>query len=220
MAIDNRLSWINHAGFYFKTAEMTIFVDPFKLSDEIKEKADMVLITHPHYDHCSKDDLEKVITKDTKIIAPKGVLPEWKEKIIVSKPGFEKDFGNLSVSAIPAYNTNPKRLDFHKKKDEWVGYVIDIDGFRFYHPGDTDFIPEMRSLKELDLALLPIGGTYTMDVNEAIEATKNIDAKSFAPMHYKALLGESGSLAAENEFKKRVKNAVILKQVQKPSYSF
>jgi L-ascorbate metabolism protein UlaG (beta-lactamase superfamily) len=101
-----------------------------------------------------------------------------------------------------------------------VGYIIDVGGMRIYHAGDTDYIPEMKGLKDIHAALLPVGGTYTMDVAEAIEAAKAIAPKFFVPMHYKNLLGKEGSRVAEEQIRKGVGSALIMKEVQEPTYAF
>jgi L-ascorbate metabolism protein UlaG (beta-lactamase superfamily) len=218
--IAKSLFWIGHASFYLKTKDGTIFIDPYNVSG-VKEKADLILITHAHFDHCSKKDIEKVIRSDTQIIAaPQCLSKRDYSNLEVAEPGFKEVFKNLTIEAIPAYNMKSDRLSFHPKQNRWVGYIITIDGARIYHAGDTDFISEMRGLKALDLALLPMGGTYTMDVNEAIEAANSIDSKRVSPIHYKNLLGRNGSELAEKKFVESVQNALLLKEIAEPSFSF
>ncbi|MGC8647868.1 MAG: MBL fold metallo-hydrolase [Candidatus Micrarchaeia archaeon] len=215
-----KIKWIGHASFCIETNGIVVYIDPFRISEQIaKEKADLILVTHAHFDHFSKEDIGKIKKPDTVIITSTQTLPEGKN-VKVAKPGFRTNFNGIEIEAVPAYNIKKERLGFHPKSNEWVGYVIGTEFGKVYHAGDTDHIPEMKSLKNIELALLPIGGTYTMDVKEAIEATKSIEARYFAPMHYKNLLGLDGSKNAEEEFKKNVKNAVIFSEVQKPTYSF
>lgn len=220
--ITKTLFWIGHASFYIKADDRTIFIDPFNIGTSVKEKADLVLITHAHFDHCSKEDIKKVMkSEETEVIAPKGCFKEGDFKNFkVVKPGFDDKFGNIGISTIPAYNYKEERQNFHPKKNEWVGWVVDVDGYKMYHAGDTDFIDEMKALRNVGASLLPIGGTYVMTVEEAIDAAKAINAQAAIPMHYKQLLGKEGSSAAEDKFRSGLKNAFIMKEVQEPKYSF
>lgn len=221
MKIDENLFWIGHASFYIKINGINLFIDPFKISNEIKDKADLILITHAHLDHNNKDDINKVRKAETKFIAANKCL-DWKEsnQIAVSKPGFKTEFEGIKIEAVPAYNMKQERLKNHPKEENWVGYIIEVGGTRLYHAGDTDIIPEMKKLGNIDIALLPMGGTYTMSAEEGIDAAQIIKAKTIVPMHYKALLGEEGSRQLEERVKSKLKNALIMKEVQKPYYSF
>ncbi len=215
------LNWIGHASFYIKSGGFIIYIDPFNVSERIasSNKADLILVTHAHFDHFSKPDIEKIKKEDTLIITSTQTMNEGKN-VKIAKPGFKHNFNGISIEAVPAYNTVKERLGFHPKANEWVGYVLDVDDGTIYHAGDTDFVPEMKKLKGIDLALLPMGGTYTMNTDEAIEAANAIDAKKVAPMHYKNLLGKDGSALAEQKFSKNVKNALLLNEVQEPTYAF
>jgi len=221
MKIDDKIFWIAHAGFYIKTADATIFIDPFKVSDKVKEKADLILLTHAHSDHTNKPDIEKVKKENTKFIAAKKCLDAKEYKnLTISKPGFKTRFNDIEIEAVPAYNLKAERLQFHPKSEEWVGYILTIDGERIYHAGDTDVIPDMKQLKDIDVAFLPMGGTYTMTLDEAAEAADVIAAKRVTPIHYKMLLGEAGSKELEKNVKSKIKNVKIMKEVQDPIYSF
>jgi len=212
------LKWIGHAAFIIE-GEKRIYIDPFKLSKNFGE-ADIIFITHSHFDHLSIDDIKKVAKKETTIVAPteaKSKLASFNTFLV--EPMKKYNINGVEFETVYAYNVKKERLNFHPKQNNWLGYIINAEGKRIYHAGDTDFIDEMKNIK-CDLALLPIGGTYTMGVEEAIEATNAIDAKYFAPMHYKALLGREGSKEAADKFKKEVKNSILLKEAQEPSYSF
>ncbi|MGC8622670.1 MAG: MBL fold metallo-hydrolase [Candidatus Micrarchaeia archaeon] len=219
--ISKKLFWIGHASFYLKSGGYTIYIDPFRVSDKIAktEKADLILVTHAHFDHFSKEDIEKISKEGTKIIASTQTL-EASDNVQIATPGFKSSFHGIEIEAVPAYNIKSERLSFHPKSNRWVGYVLEAEGERIYHAGDTDAIPEMKSLEGIDYALLPIGGTYTMDVQEAIEAAGYINPKHVIPMHYKNLLGEEGSKKAEQMLKAGLDNVLDLKEVQKPTYSF
>ncbi len=183
-----KIEWLGHAGFMIYGKKI-VFIDPFKA--ESSEKADIILVTHPHFDHFSIDDIKKLAKMDTVIIAP----AECKDKIVSGKfhfkefksisPGHSLAIYGISITAVPAYNVNKH---FHKKTDNWVGYLVNFEGKLFYHAGDTDFIPEMVSIKA-DIALVPVGGTYTMNAREAAQAVAIFKPKIAIPMHYGSVVG-------------------------------
>jgi L-ascorbate metabolism protein UlaG (beta-lactamase superfamily) len=214
------VKWIGHASFLINADGKNVYIDPFRLSD-MKERADIILITHPHFDHFSMPDIKKIAGPQTQIFVPNDTVDSIKMgKVVGVEPG--KNYyasEGLNLETVPAYNVTRERLDKHPKQKRWVGYIIQTPGMKIYHAGDTDFIDEMLGI-HVDLALLPMSGTYTMDPDDAIRAANAIDAKQVAPMHYKAVLGKDGSAAAENKFKKEVKNSVILKEIQEAYYSF
>ncbi|KYH42549.1 MAG: conserved hypothetical protein, metallo-beta-lactamase superfamily [Candidatus Bathyarchaeota archaeon B26-1] len=178
-----KIRWLGHASFMIKSGEKVIYMDPYE--GDYMEKADLILVSHSHYDHCDASKIRRARKEGTVIIAP----PECASKIEGAKPikpGEKATVDNIVVEAVPAYNYKRFRAPgtpFHPK-GFGVGYVITVEGRRIYHAGDTDFIPEMKELKDIDLALLPIGGTYTMDSPEAAEAARAINPKAVIPMHY------------------------------------
>lgn len=179
------IHWLGHSGF---NIENKIMIDPFKITVPIK--VDIVLITHPHYDHCSLEDIEKVVKEDTIIVAPPDCTSKFarseKGTLKIITPGQIIDIGDIKIQATPAYNTNK---EFHQKENEWCGYLIKIKDKLIYHAGDTDIIPEMDNIKA-DIALLPVGGTYTMNAQEAALAAQKVKATTVIPMHYtKGLVG-------------------------------
>jgi L-ascorbate metabolism protein UlaG (beta-lactamase superfamily) len=221
MEIEKLLFWIGHASFYMKHEDFVVFIDPFNLSDSIKEKADMILVTHAHFDHFSRKDIDRVMKPETVIVTSTQTLTGKEYKHVeIARPGYSKSFACVSIEAIPAYNVKKDRLSFHPKSNDWVGYVVEFGGKRIFHAGDTDFIEEMKSLSNIDAALLPMGGTYTMDVSETIEAANAIKAKATIPMHYKAPLGREASAESERKLAAAVKGAKFLKEVQPAAYSF
>ncbi len=218
----NDIIWLGNAGFYFtdkKTGNKIYYVDPFLLTQANLPKGDLVFITHAHPDHLSPVDIVKVVKNTSIIIAPQNCLDKitWDPKRqFPVEPNKEYTLQDFRFLTIPAYNIHPDRLMFHPKDSHWVGYVFYLNGKKIYHAGDTDYIPEMQTLKEkqLDVALLPIGGTYTMDVAEASAAANAIGAKITIPIHYKRQLGDKCS-DAETTFKTNVVNSqvIILQQL-------
>ncbi len=210
------LKWIEHAGFMMEINGKNVYIDPFRIRAEMP-KADIVFITHTHFDHFNEEALGKIVTGKTQFVAPKETASKLSgKKVLAVEPEREYEIEGIGFSTVRAYNTNK---EFHPKANDWVGYVIDANGVKVYHAGDTDVIDEMKSVSA-DIALLPAGGHYVMTVDEAASAAKLIHAKAFVPMHYRALLGEEGARKAEEEFRKKVKNSIILEQVQEPYYSF
>lgn len=210
------INWLGHAGFFFEdqNGNKIYFVDPFELGDRKLDKADLIFITHAHYDHFSQGDIDKIIKNDTVIIAPPDILShisigdERKVKVEPNQSYTVKDF---KFSTIPAYNHRPGRQELHPRRNNWVGYIFELNGKKVYHAGDTDFTDEMRSLKSLrlDVAMLPMGGNFTMDVDEMIEAANWIGAKITIPIHYKRLLGENYK-EAEEKLKSGVTNSKVV----------
>jgi L-ascorbate metabolism protein UlaG (beta-lactamase superfamily) len=170
-----------------------IYTDPFKV--EKSDEADIILISHEHFDHLSLEDLNKVAAPGTTIVASslcKSGLKDVKvkEKLFLD-PGGKSTVGKVEIEAVPAYNVNKFREPgkaFHPKGEPRVGFVFTLDGTTVYFAGDTDFIPEMRSIK-CDIALLPVSGTYVMTAEEAAEAATTLNPKSAVPMHYAAIVG-------------------------------
>lgn len=196
------IRWLGHSGF---NIENKIIIDPYKIAVPIK--TNIVLITHPHYDHCSIEDVEKLADENTTIIIPPDCTSKFarqeKGKIKIIETGQSLQIEDIKIEAIPAYNTNKP---FHQKENNWCGYIITINNKKIYHAGDTDLIPEMNNL-DVDIALLPIGGTYTMNVDEAIEAIKKIKAKTIIPMHYGSIVG---SKADAERLKKLLPDKVVI----------
>src|SRR3972149_200608 len=190
------LKWRGHTVFAIKNSKI-IYIDPYNIKDGL-EKADIILITHSHYDHCSFADLEKIIQEGTRVIAPadcQSTIAKFKTpvKIELIEPNGEIDLGEIKVSAIPAYN---KDKHFHPQNESWVGYVIKFGDAIIYHSGDTDIIPEMQKLtgykqqgKEF-VALLPVGGRFTMSAEEASQAAEIIKPTLAIPMHWGSIIGD------------------------------
>ncbi len=200
------LEWLGHATFKI-VSDKIIYTDPFQIEDN--EPADVILITHSHYDHCSPDDIKKLIKDGTQVF----ITPDCQSKVSnfekikmrVVEPNNRYEADRVKIETIPAYNIKSERLKFHPKENDWVGYVITVNGKRIYLAGDTDFVPEMKNLKNIDIALLPIGGTYTMDAKEAAEAANAIKPKKVIPMHYNKI---EGTEANPEDFKAEVSKEI------------
>ena len=166
--------------------EKIIYVDPFKIKKD-KNDADIVLVTHDHYDHFSPEDIEKIINNETIIVAPKTVkaLSKMRNTVLV-EPNNVYEVKGIKIETISAYNVNKQ---FHQKDNQWVGYIIEIDKTRYYIAGDTDVTPENKQVN-CDVAFIPVGGTYTMNYTEAAELANAIKPKIVVPTHYGDIVGE------------------------------
>jgi L-ascorbate metabolism protein UlaG (beta-lactamase superfamily) len=190
------LRWIVHAAFLIED-EKVIYIDPFSIPDKLAEtlpKADIILITHDHSDHFSPEDIKKIVKPSTSVVSIEAVvdqLPEEVKKSIVVSPGDTLTVQGIAIEAVPAYNIDKK---FHPRDKGYVGFLVYLDGRTIYHAGDTDLIPEMKSLK-VDVALLPAGGRFTMDEKEAAEAANLIKPKIAIPMHWGSIVGTRESAA-------------------------
>jgi L-ascorbate metabolism protein UlaG (beta-lactamase superfamily) len=196
MEIDGiSINWLGNAGFQIKNSKI-IYIDPYNIKPGM-EKADLILLTHSHYDHCSVEDISHLIKSGTKIIMPANCQSKIMRfdvpiKYEIIEPGMEFSSGELKITTFPAYNVDKS---FHPKNEEWVGYLIKIGKVLIYHAGDTDNIPEMQRLTGHKqpgtklIALLPIGGRFTMTAEEAAEAVKLIKPDLAIPMHYGSVAG-------------------------------
>lgn len=199
------ISWLGHDTFKI-TGEKVIYTDPFKIKKG--DPADIILITHEHYDHCSPEDVKKIQKASTVIVAPPDCAKKLSGNIKTVKPGDKITVEGINIEAVPSYNTNKH---FHPKENNWVGYIFTVMGQRIYIAGDTDYIPEMEKFKA-DIALLPVSGTYVMTAEEAVKAALAIKPKLAIPMHYASIVGSEKDA---EKFKKLLEGKVdveILKQ--------
>jgi len=190
-AMGTTLQWLGHASFKICHEDTVIYIDPWKLKDSPHD-ATLVLVSHSHYDHYSPSDIAKISGAETKLIASADVVKKEKNGEMVVH-GLTVDLGSVRVSGVAAYNPGKQ---FHPKANNWVGFVIEVGSKRIYYAGDTDLTGEMKSLKEIDVALLPVGGTYTMDSTEAAEATKHIKPKRAIPYHWGDIVGDRADAEA------------------------
>ena len=191
-----------------------IYFDPFKLSENYNNDADLIYITHSHFDHFSPEDILKIKKEETKIIAPEDLREEIEKigfderYVLLVKPNNEYNIEDIEFSTIPAYNINK---NFHKKEFNWVGYIVNIDGERIYVAGDTDNTEEARNVK-CDIACIPIGGTYTMTYEESADLINTIRPKVAIPTHYKTIVGTAQDA---QEFKEKIAENIEVRILMK-----
>jgi len=179
------IHWLGHDAVRIDAEEGVIYIDPWKLGDRPK-KADLVLITHDHGDHCSPEDVETVMQEGTEIVTVAAAERKLQGlPVRTVAPGDAVTVRGVPVEAVPAYNVNKFRspgVPYHPKEAGYVGFVITVGGVRVYHAGDTDVIPAMKGI-QADIALVPVSGTYVMTVEEAVEAVEIIRPRLAVPMH-------------------------------------
>lgn len=167
-----------------------IYIDPFKINEDYKD-ADIIFITHDHYDHYSEEDIDKIKKENTIIVAPEELITKLLNKgfqknyIITVKPNKKYQVEGIEFETIPAYNI---KKQFHPKENEWVGYILELNGVKYYIAGDTDITEENKKVK-CDVAFVPVGGTYTMDAKEAATLVNEIKPKIAVPIHYGSIVG-------------------------------
>ena len=178
-----------------------IYVDPFEM-DGSPHEASIILITHDHHDHFDPASIEKIANTNTVLVVPEKMEKKAAEaldhvsKLITVKPGIIKEIGSLQLNTVPAYNL---LKPFHPKSSDWVGYILNINGRRIYIAGDTDATKEAKAVK-CDIALVPVGGTYTMDAKAAAELVNTIQPQVAIPVHYGSIVGspKDGEVFAAN----------------------
>jgi L-ascorbate metabolism protein UlaG (beta-lactamase superfamily) len=189
MSVDIR--WIGHASFRLAEAQSVVYIDPWKLPDAPHD-ADVVFVSHAHHDHCSPEDVRKVARADTVIVAPADAAQKLGAVNAVT-PGDRVSIRDVTIEAVAAYNVHKA---FHPRGHHWCGAVIHLGGRRIYYAGDTDLIPEMSDLTDVDLALLPVGGTYTLDAAAAADACKAIGCPVAIPYHWGDIVGSAADARA------------------------
>ena len=187
------VEWLGHSGFRIRVGRAVMYIDPYRLSG--RTKADLILITHGHYDHFSPQDVERLSHEDTWLVAPPAVAERVAGQVISVRPGDvvrPENVPGVEIVAVAAYNTSkrdPEGNVFHPREAGWVGYEVNVRGERLYHSGDTDVIPEMDAVAGVDVALLPVSGTYVMTAAEAVEAARRIQPRVAVPMHWGEHIG-------------------------------
>lgn len=188
---------LGHAGFIvaFEDSKLRLAFDPYDI--QAAEPVDYIFVSHPHFDHCDPISIRKILQPKTIIVAPeccRNELAEFGEQVEYYSGKDKEKKNDVTYWALPAYNINKFRTPnevFHPKEMGGVGFVVEAGGLRFYHAGDTDFIPEMADLKKVDVAFLPISGTFVMTLEEAVQAAQVLKPKMAIPMHFGKLLGSA-----------------------------
>lgn len=185
----DRFVWFKQASYQWRGDGLMVYIDPWGVTRP--DPADVIFITHAHYDHFSLEDIERIRKADTRIVAPHDIAQELSGDVLAVRPGDSIDVSGIRGEAVRAYNVSEERLEFHPRANEWVGYVLDLGGHRYYHAGDTDRLPDLDKVRA-DVAFLPVGGTYTMDVTEAAGLARAIGPELAVPMHYGFVAGTEG----------------------------
>lgn len=190
-----------------------IYVDPFHIGENYQD-VDIILITHSHYDHFSEEDIEKVRKADTKIYVTEDYVENAKSigfsenKIVGVKPYQTYYEGDIEINTVPAYNVNKQ---FHPKENNWVGYILKIDGISYYIAGDTDITEENKKIK-CDVAFVPVGGTYTTTAKEAAELVNIIKPKVAIPIHYSDIVGtKEDAVTFVNNLENGIEGKILMK---------
>jgi L-ascorbate metabolism protein UlaG (beta-lactamase superfamily) len=186
-----QIQWINHASFRLEAEDAVVYVDPWKISSP-RGDADVVFVSHAHFDHFNPEDVAAVSGTSLLAVGPADVVEQIPGGRVL-KPGERADLGGVVIEGVRAYNVDK---DFHPRSNDWLGAVIALGGVRVYYAGDTDCIPEMRQLASVDLALLPVGGTYTMNATEAAEACGTIGPRMSVPYHWGDIVGSEADARA------------------------
>jgi L-ascorbate metabolism protein UlaG (beta-lactamase superfamily) len=178
----DKIFWLGHASIRIES-ERVIYIDPWKVKGE--PKADLILVSHSHYDHFSLKDIEKLQKDGTIIIGPPDCTAQIKGEVRTIRPGEAVTVGDIKIEAVPSYNSQKA---FHPRTNQWLGFILELAGTRVYYAGDTDFIPEMKDIKA-DIVIVPVGGTYTMTAEEAAEAVALIQPQLAIPIHCGDIVG-------------------------------
>jgi L-ascorbate metabolism protein UlaG (beta-lactamase superfamily) len=183
-----KFTWFRQSAYLYRADGANVYIDPWGLT--VDDPADVVFITHAHSDHFEPEDLAKIVGGSTQIFAPQDVANELSGNVTPVQPGDDVQAldGAIKGTAVHAYNVAEERLEMHPKANKWVGYVLQLDGHSYYHAGDTDHVPELEEVKA-DVAMVPIGGTYTMDASEAAGLVKIMRPRIAVPMHYGFVVG-------------------------------
>ncbi|ABK17384.1 MBL fold metallo-hydrolase [Syntrophobacter fumaroxidans] len=201
-----KIHWLGHDTIRLE-GSVVVYFDPFQITTT--RPADLILISHDHFDHCSPEDVARIQRDHTVIVTDASSAGKLKGDVRVVAPGDRVQVKGLDIEVLPAYNTDK---EFHPKEADMLAFLVTMDGVRYYHAGDTDFIPEMKNVKT-DIAFLPVSGTYVMTAEQAVEAARAIKPGVAIPMHYAAIVGsEEDALKFKKALEKEMKVVVLPKE--------
>ncbi|MBP8980128.1 MAG: MBL fold metallo-hydrolase [Syntrophobacterales bacterium] len=199
--MEEKIFWLGHASIRIE-ADRIVYIDPWKVKGE--PKADLILISHSHHDHFSPGDVKKLCKADTVIVGPGDCTAQLTGNVRTVAPGDILTVGGMTIEAVPAYNP---RKPYHPEANRWLGFVLTVEDKRIYFAGDTDLIPAMQDIRA-DIAILPVGGTYTMTAAEAAEAATLINPALAIPIHWGDIVG---TRADAEKFRRLAKVPVEIK---------
>ncbi len=200
-----KIHWLGHDAIRLEGSTVVYF-DPFQITTT--RPADLILISHDHFDHCSPEDVVKIQRDETTIVTDASSAGKLKGDVRIVAPGDRLKVKGVDIEVVPAYNTDK---EFHPQKAGMLAFIITLDGIRYYFAGDTDVIPEMAKV-DVDIAFLPVSGTYVMTAAQAVEAARTIKARTVIPMHYGAIVGSGADAASFRKALEKELNVVILKK--------
>jgi L-ascorbate metabolism protein UlaG (beta-lactamase superfamily) len=200
------ITWLGHDAFKIAASKI-IYLDPYELGGEL-EPADVICISHDHYDHCSPDDVANIQKEDTVIVAAENCKGRLEGDVRLMKAGDRVTINDVTIEAIPAYNVNK---GYHPREAGGIGFILTVEGTTIYHAGDTDPIPEMEGLG-VDIAMIPVSGVYVATAEEAVEAANKIKPKTVIPMHFGGIVG---SRADAERFKELWPGDVVIMEAQR-----
>lgn len=206
-AFTRNIHWLGHAGFRID-GDKIIYFDPYQIKGG--PLADVIFVSHDHFDHCSPEDIKKIQGPETIIVTEKDSAGKLNGDVRVIKPGETLDLDGIKILGAPSYNTDK---DFHPRKNRWLGFLIELSDIRIYHAGDTDFIPEMKEFNA-HIALLPVSGIYVMSAEQAVKAALAIGPEIAIPMHYGTIVGENQDAVT---FKKALNGEIDVRILEKSS---
>lgn len=199
------IHWLGHASFAVYGSR-TVWFDPYRVSGG--RTADLILVSHTHSDHFSPQDIARIAGEKTTLVISHDARPDYPASVVTMKPGDSIRLLGLTIEAVPAYNISKS---YHPKANNWLGYILTIDGSRIYHAGDTDFIPEMKGLAA-DVGFIPVGGTYTMESREAAQAVKAMKIPLVVPMHWGGIVGTEKDAADFKDLVGSAADVIIMKK--------